>query len=57
MSALRELLEALRPRKENGSRSQIDETNPPTGAELTNLSLLEMLQRQEGQLQLYNEQI
>ena len=45
MSALREQLEALRPRNGNGSRSQIDETNPPMGAELTNLLPLEMLQK------------
>jgi len=43
MAAFRERLEALHPRNGNGSRSQIDETNPPTGVELTNLLLLEML--------------
>jgi len=57
MAALREQLEALRPRNGNGSRSQIDETNPPTGAELTNLLLLETLQKQEEQLRLQNEKI
>jgi len=45
-SALRDRLEALRPWNGNGSRSQIDETNLPTGIELTNLLLLEMLQKQ-----------
>ena len=50
MAAFRERLEALRPRNGNGSRSQIDETNPPTGAELTNLLLLELLQKQGEQL-------
>ena len=57
MAALRERLEALRPWNGNGSRSQIDETNPPSGAELTNLLLLEMLQKQGEQLRLQNEQI
>ena len=57
MATLRELLEALRPRNGNGSRSQIDETNPPTGTKLTNLLLLEMLQKQGEQLWLQNEQI
>jgi len=57
MVALRERLEALRPRNGNGSRSQIDETNPLTGAELTNLLLLEMLQKQGEQLRLQNKKI
>ena len=55
MSAIREQLEALRPRNENGSHSQIGEANPPTRAELTNLLLLEMLQKQGEQLGLQNE--
>ena len=46
MSRYREQLEALCPRNENGPRSQVDETNPPTGAELTNFLLLELLQKQ-----------
>jgi len=50
MSAPRESLKALHPCNGNGSRSQIDEINLPTGAELTNLLLLEMLQKQEEQL-------
>ena len=37
MSALREQLEALRPGNGNRFRSQIGETNSPTGAELANL--------------------
>jgi len=57
MTAFRERLETLRPRNGNGSRSHIDETNPPSGAELTNLLLLEMLQKQGEQLRLQNEQI
>jgi len=57
MAALSERLEALHPRNGNGSRSQINETNPPTGAELTNLLLLEMLQKQGEQLRLQNKQI
>jgi len=52
MTALRERLGALCPQNKNGSRSQIDETNPSAGAELTNLLLLEMLQKQGEQLQL-----
>jgi len=55
MLALRERLEALCPQNGNRSRSQIDETNPPTGAELTNLLLLRMLQKQGEQLWLWNE--
>ena len=55
MAALRERLEALRPQNGNGSHSQIDETNLPTGTKLTNLLLLEMLQKQGEQLQLQNE--
>jgi len=54
--ALRERMEALRPRNGNGACSQIDKTNRPTGAELTNL-LLEMLQKQGEQLRIQNEQI
>jgi len=51
MSTLKERLEALCPRNGNGSHSQIDETNPLTDAELTNLLLLlEMLQKQGEQL-------
>jgi len=46
MLALREGLEALRPRNGNRTRSKVEETNPPTRAELTNLLLLEMLQKQ-----------
>ena len=46
MSHFRERLEALHPRNGNGSRSQVEETNPPIGAELTNLLLLELLQKQ-----------
>jgi len=45
-SHFRERLEALRSINRNGSRSQVDETNPPIGAELTNLLLLELLQKQ-----------
>jgi len=52
MISFRERLEALRPRNGNGSHSQVDETNPPTGAELTNLLLLEMLPKQREQLRL-----
>jgi len=43
MSSLRERLEALCLRHRNGSRSQVDETNPLAGAELTNLLLLQLL--------------
>ena len=50
MFHFREQLEALHPRNENGSRSQVDETNPLTGSELSNLLLLELLQKQGGQL-------
>jgi len=45
-----ERLEALRPQNGNGPRSLVDETNPPTGDELTNLLLLEMLQKQGERL-------
>ena len=57
MAAFRERLETLRPRNGNGSCSHIGQTNPPSGAELTNLLLLEMLQKQGEQLRLQNEQI
>jgi len=57
MSSLREWLEALRPSNGNRSRSQEDKTNPPTGADLTNLLLLELLQKQGEQLWLQNEQL
>ena len=57
MSTLQDRLEAVRPRNGNGPRSQVDETNPPTRAELTNLLLLEMLQKQGEQLRLQNEQL
>ena len=57
MSSLREWLEALCPRNGNGARGQVDETNPPAGAELTNLLLLELLQKKGEQLQLQNEQL
>ena len=45
MTAFREWLETLHPQNGNGSHSHIGETNPPSGAELTNLLLLEMLQK------------
>ena len=51
MSSLKEQLEALRFRNGNGSRSQVDETNPLAGADLTNLLLLELLQKQGEQLE------
>ena len=57
MSTFKEWLEALCPRNANGSRSQVEETNPPTRADLTNLLLLELLQKQGEQLQLQNEQL
>jgi len=57
MAALKERLEALSPRNGNGFRSQIDETNSQMGAELTNLLLLKMLQKQEEQLRLQNKRI
>jgi len=37
MSVFRERLEALHPRNRNDSHSQVEETNPPTGEDLTNL--------------------
>jgi len=43
MSTLWERLEALCLKNRNRSRSQVNKTNPPTRAELTNLLLLEML--------------
>ena len=43
MASPRERLEALRPRNGSGPPSQEDETNPPTGMDLTNLMLLELL--------------
>jgi len=55
MSYFRERFEALCTRNKNESRSQVDKANPPTGAELTNLLLLELLQKQGGQLQCQNE--
>jgi len=57
MSSFRKWLEALYLRNENGSRSQVDETNPPTRAYLTNLLLLKLLQKQGEQLQCPNEQL
>ena len=51
ISHFRERLEDLRPRNGNGPRSQVDEINLPTGVELTNLLLLELLQKQGEQLQ------
>ena len=49
-----EWLEALRPRNGNGSR-QVEETNPPTTAELTDILLLGLLQKQGEQLHRQNE--
>ena len=57
MSSLREWLEALRPKNGNRSCCQVDETNPHAGAELTNLLLLELLQKQREQSWLQNEQL
>jgi len=51
MSSFREWLEALCPRNGNVSLNQVVEIKPPTGAELTNLLLLELLQKQGEQLQ------
>ena len=45
MSDFRERLEALHLMNGNRSRSQVEETNPPTGIELTNLLLLELVQK------------
>jgi len=50
-------LEALRPKNGNGARSQVDETNPRIGAELTSLLLLKLLQKQGEQLQCQNEHL
>jgi len=50
MSSFKERLKALRPSNGNGSHSQVDETNPPTGEEPTNFLLLELLQKQGEQL-------
>jgi len=36
MSTFRERLETVNPRNRNGPHSQVNETNLPTGAELTN---------------------
>jgi len=55
MLALTERLEAIHPLNGNGSHSQIDESNPSMGPELTNLLLLEMLQKKCEQLRLQNE--
>jgi len=57
MSHFEERLEALHPRNGNRFRSKGDETNPPTGAKLTNLLLLELLQKQREQLQHPNEHL
>ena len=46
MASLRERPEALRPTNGNGHPSHVDETNPPTATDLTNLVLLELLQKQ-----------
>jgi len=53
MSAFRERLEALRLKNENDSRNQVEETNPSTGTDLTNL----LLQKHGEQLRLQNEQL
>ena len=57
MSTFREWLEALQPSNGNTSRGQVEETNPPTRVELTNLLLLELLQKQGKQLQRQNEHL
>ena len=57
MSSFREWLEALCPQKGNGSHSFVDETNPPAGSDLTNLLLLDLLQKPGKQLRLQNEQL
>jgi len=51
MSTFRKWLDALRPKNGNGFRNEVEETNPPTRADLTNLLLLELLQKQGEQLQ------
>jgi len=51
MSSFMDWLEGLHPRNGNGSRSQVDETNPSIGVEPTNLLLLELLQKQGEQLE------
>ena len=55
MTAFREQLETLRCQNGNGSRSHIGKINSLSGAELTNLLLLEMLSKQGEQLRLQNE--
>ena len=50
ISHFREQLEALRPKNENASRRQLDETNPPTRVEFSILILLELLQKEGKQL-------
>ena len=57
MSYFKEWLEALCPRTRNGPRSQVDETNQPTGIELTNLLLLELLQKHGELLQRQNKHL
>jgi len=57
MSTFRGLLEALHPRNGNGFRNQVEETNPSTGAEITNLPLLQLLQKQREQLRQQKEHL
>ena len=49
MPSFRERLETLCPWNGNGSCNQVDETNLPAGVDLTNLLLLELLQKQGEQ--------
>ena len=43
MTSFSKRLEALSLRNGNGSCSQVNKTNPPTGVEITNQLLMEML--------------
>ena len=57
MAAFQERLEGLRLRGGNGNHSQVGETEPSTGTDLTNRLLVELLQQQGEQLQLQNENL
>jgi len=57
MASLRELLEALRPRKWGVTPNNVDETNPFAETDLANLLLLELLQQRGEQMQQQNEHL
>ena len=57
MASIREKLEAMRPGNTRGTTSREEETHSLVGRDVTNMLLLELLQKQNNQIQDQREQL